>query len=432
MYQRKLLFSLVSPSLKYKILQNGFSMVSKTHLVESKKIESKIDPFQLERYFAKYEFDTKYLMSTSDPEPVTLKELLKIADPEVKQMWNNLSLGYTESLGHPMLRKEVAMHFYDHATPDNLLIVTPEEGIFLAMQTLLEKGDDVIVTYPGYQSLYSIAESIGARVTKWVVNATKSDDWDFDIHTLRQIILKNPNTKLIVFNFPHNPTGFLPSRAQFEEILNIAKEHGVYVLSDEMYRFLEYTPDTDRLESAADMYQNALSLFGMSKTFGLPGLRIGWVYTHNTDWMKQMIEYKDYTTICSSAPSEILAIMGCRQNEQLIQRTLNIVKSNIILLEDFMTQYSHIFEWKKPKVGTICFPRLLVDNITISMFCDDVRQKVKVLLLPATTYGYEGKYFRVGFGRKNFPQALNELSKYMQNHFPDLIKRNKIKSMKQK
>ena len=126
----------------------------------------KISTFDLERYFAKYEFSARYLLSCSDCEPLLMSELLQMADRETRQLWENLKLGYTETYGHPLLRKTIA-EIYQGTNPENVLGVVPEEGIFLVMNALLEPGDHVICTFPGYQSLYEIARSIGCKVSAW-------------------------------------------------------------------------------------------------------------------------------------------------------------------------------------------------------------------------------------------------------------------------
>lgn len=229
----------------------------------------KLQPFKLERYFAKYEFSVKYLLSSSDCDGFLQKEILELADNETKELWEKLTLGYTESLGYPLLRAEIAK-LYKETDPDQILITAPEEGIFIALNTLLEKGDHVICTFPGYQSLYEIAEGIGCEVTKWQPDENKG--WMFDLEFLRNNI--KPNTKLLVINFPHNPTGYLPTKEDFEKIIDIAREHNLYVFSDEMYKLLEFNPN-HRLSSACEIYDKAITLFGMSKTFGMAGVRIG-------------------------------------------------------------------------------------------------------------------------------------------------------------
>ena len=222
----------------------------------------KIQPFQLERYFAQYEFSAPYLLSPSDCEPFTLEELLALSGPETRKLWDNLWLGYTESRGLPALREEAAA-LYEHITPEDFLILTPEEGIFIAMNVLLNPGDHVIATFPGYQSLYQLAESLGCSVSRWMPRMQEGQVF-FDVNDLENLVRED--TRLLVFNFPHNPTGALPTAEEYRRILALAEDRGLYVFSDEMYRFLEYDP-RDRLPSASDLYPNAVSLFGVSKSF---------------------------------------------------------------------------------------------------------------------------------------------------------------------
>lgn len=370
----------------------------------------KIKPFKIERYFAKYEFSAPYLLCCSDCEPLTLKELISIADRKSLELWENLRLGYTEMQGNPLLRREVTK-LYSKIDPDEVLIAAPEEGIFISMNVLLEKGDHVISTFPAYQSLYEVANSLGCEVTKWMPKTGK--EWIFDIGFLRSAIKKN--TKLIVVNFPHNPTGALPRKEQFDQILEIAKNRGIYVFSDEMYRFLEQD-ENERLPSGSDLYERAICLFGVSKSFALAGLRIGWLVIKDKKIFSKMIKFKDYTTICSSAPSEILAIMALRAKEKIIKRNLKIIQSNLAILDDFFESYSKLFSWIKPKAGSIGFPELLLKK-SISEFCLDLVEKKGVMLLPASVYDYEGNNFRIGFGRKNMPEALTKLEEYLKENY---------------
>ncbi len=367
----------------------------------------KLLPFKLERYFAQYEFSARYLLSSSDCDGLQQTELLKLADPETSRLWNELSLGYTESRGLPLLRSEVAK-LYDGITPDNVLIITPEEGIFIALNTILGKGDHVVCTYPGYQSLYEIAQGIGCDITKW--EAEEKNGWRFDPDTLKNSI--RPHTKLLIFNFPHNPTGYLPTKEDFRRIMEIAREHNLFVLSDEMYRLLEFDPN-DRLPSAPEVYDNAVSLFGMSKTFGMAGVRIGWLITKNAAWYKKIVAFKDYTTICSSAPSEILSLIALRAKKQIIQNHLTRIKRNLGLLDTFFNAHKKQFSFVRPKAGTIGFPKILGGTGALD-FCQKLVQTTGIMLLPAAVYDYGDTHFRIGFGRENMPEVLHTLDEYLQ------------------
>jgi aspartate/methionine/tyrosine aminotransferase len=234
-----------------------------------------IKPFEIERYFAKYEFSARYLLSASDCEPLSLQELLAMATDETKNMWDSLMLGYTETQGHLLLRQEITK-LYKLIQPEEVIVLTPEEGVFITMNILLEKGDHIIVTSPGYQSLHEIATSLGCEVTNWEPSA---ETWEFNVNFVPDNI--KPNTKLLVINFPHNPTGSMLSTEQLDQLIEIAKHNGICIFSDETYRLLECDQST-RLPSVVDVYENSISLFGVSKSFGLAGLRIGWLTTRNS------------------------------------------------------------------------------------------------------------------------------------------------------
>ena len=367
----------------------------------------KIQPFQLERYFAQYEFSAPYLLSPSDCEPFPLAELLALADSNTRRQWDDLWLGYTESRGLPALRAEAAA-LCERITTEDILILTPEEGIFIAMNVLLKPGDHVAATFPGYQSLYQIAESLGCTVSRWM---PRDEGGALRFNTDDLEALLRADTRLLVFNFPHNPTGALPSQEEYRRLLALAEARGLYVFADEMYRFLEYDP-RHRLPAACDLYPNAVSLFGVSKSFALPGLRIGWLATQNTDLMTQLANFKDYTTICSSAPSEVLALIALRNREQVLRRNLDIVRANLDTLDAFFARHPRTFRWTRPKAGTIAFPEYLGPQ-DVDAFCADLVARKGVMLVPASVFDYPGQNFRLGFGRRSLPRALAKLEEYL-------------------
>ncbi|MEO8392259.1 MAG: aminotransferase class I/II-fold pyridoxal phosphate-dependent enzyme [Chloroflexota bacterium] len=366
----------------------------------------KLQPFKLERYFAQYEFAVKYLLSSSDCDGLAQGRLISLADNETRALWDNLTLGYTESLGLPPLREEIA-GLYQRLDADQTLVLAPEEGIFLALNAILEAGDGVICTAPGYQSLYEIAQGLGCTVTRWLPD--EGAGWKFDPEFLLSAI--QPNTKLLILNFPHNPTGFLPSVADFERMIEIARAHDLIVLSDEMYRLLELD-EADRLPAAADAYENAISLFGMSKTFGLAGLRIGWLATQNRDLLRQIANLKDYTTICSSAPSEILALIGLRARQTIVAEHRALIAANLEHLDDFFARRHDLMTWNRPKAGTIGFARLR-DGLSAEVFCKMLVEEAGIMLLPSTVYDYGDEHMRIGFGRRNLPDVLAAFDAYL-------------------
>ncbi len=368
----------------------------------------KIPPFLLERYFAQYEFSAQYLLSPSDCEPLTLQEVLALANPASRKLWDELWLGYTESQGLPALREHIAK-LYESTSPEQVLTLVPEEGIFIAMNVLLNPGEHVVTTFLGYQSLYQIAESLGCRVSRWLPRRENHNVY-FDVDDL-QALLQN-DTRLLVINFPHNPTGALPDLETFQRIVQLVDQRGITLFSDEMYRGLEYNPQ-DRLPSSCDLSENAISLSGVSKTYSLPGLRMGWLAARNPQLFEQLASFKDYTTICSSAPGEVLALIALQNSQTIIERNLKIIKNNLTLLDGFFERYADLFTWYPPHAGSIAFPEYLGKE-TIDRFCADLLARKGVMLAPAGTFMHPGSFFRVGFGRRNIPEALSELEDYLQ------------------
>jgi aspartate/methionine/tyrosine aminotransferase len=367
----------------------------------------RLDPFQLERYFGQYEFSVEFPLAASDCDGLSLAELLSLADVPTRNLWETLQLGYTETQGHPLLRREIA-GLYQGCEPDQVLVAAPEELIFIAANCLVRNGDHVVCTFPGYQSLYSIAESLHAEVSRW--EPDEANGWRFDPERLAQLI--RPSTRLVVLNFPHNPTGCLPGFDDYERILEIATTYGITVLSDEMYRLLE-RDEGDRLPAAVELYEKALSLSGVSKTLGLAGLRIGWLVVRDERLMRRLIELKDYTTICSSAPSEILALIGLRARQSILVRHRERIERNLGLLGGFMAKYEPLFSWVPPRAGTVCFPRFKPAALGTPELCRMALDEAGVMLAPSTLFDYGERHLRIGVGRENFPEGLLRLSTFL-------------------
>lgn len=359
-----------------------------------------IRPFQLERFFAQYEFRAQHILSASDCESLSLQALLDLAGPEERALWQQLKLGYTESQGAPWLRQEIA-ELYQTLSPSEILVAAPEEAIFLVMNSLLQAGDHVIVTFPAYQSLFQIAQSLGCQVTRWTLRP-EEDSWSLDLDFLQASI--TDHTRLIVVNFPHNPTGYLPSRDQMDKIIEMAREHNLPLFSDEMYWRLEHRPER-QLPAVCDCYERGISLFGLSKTFALPGLRIGWLASHDQDLLKEMIQLKDYTTICNSAPSEALGLIALRARKAIIRRSREIILDNLQVAKDFFARHRGLMAWLEPDGGSIAFPRLAT-NLSTEQFCQDLLTDKNLLVTPGSLFEFPG-HFRLGLGRTDLREAID-------------------------
>ena len=364
----------------------------------------RIADFALERYFARWEFAVEHLLCASDVQGYPMHEVLALADDETRALWDRLTLGYAESSGHPLLRREIAS-LYPGLEPDDVLVFAgAEEGIFCLMNALLGPGDHAVVTWPGYQSLYEVARAVGADVTLHELREDRG--WGLDLELLRRQV--TPATKLIVVNAPHNPTGMLPDRATFDGLVAIAEDAGAYLLMDEVYRYLEFDND-ERLPAAAEATARGISLGVMSKSFAMAGLRIGWLATRDRDLLERCASFKDYTTICASAPSEILALIGLRARETVLARSRTIVAANLERLDAFFEAWADRFTWVRPRAGSVGFPRLTVPGVEIDDWAAGLVEAEGVLLLPGTRFGFGGNHFRLGFGRTDLPEALERL-----------------------
>eukprot|EP00041_Stephanoeca_diplocostata_P011923 m.198074 g.198074 ORF g.198074 m.198074 type:complete len:447 (-) comp18732_c0_seq2:328-1668(-) len=393
-------------------LQNLSSMSASTPVDSAASVigmqRLKTVPFELERYFAKYEFTAKYLLCCSDCEAASLKDILALADDECKALWDNMTLGYSEAMGIPQLRKDVAMMYEsDAVSSDGVLIGAPQELILLGLTGMLEAGDHVIVTWPGYQSLYECARMMGADVSYIDVSAP-----GFDICTAVAELIR-PNTKALILNLPHNPTGFLPTHAEFDKVLRIARDNKLMLFSDEMYRGLEFDSN-DTLPAACTVYDKAITLSGLSKSLSMPGARVGWLATQDTALLERIAALKDYTTICTANPSEILGCIAIRNRQTLVANNLTLLRKNLELLDAFFARHTDLFSWTRPKAGSMCFPRLLRGSS--DDFCKDLVEKSGCLLLPGSVYGHNGNHFRVGFGRRDMEKCLGVLEQYIDAH----------------
>jgi aspartate/methionine/tyrosine aminotransferase len=364
-----------------------------------------LPPFKLERYFAKYEFNTEYLLCSSDCEAMSVSDLLAL-EPGASEEFQNVWLGYTESQGSPALRAEICK-LYQTIQPDDILVHTgAEEAIFVFMITALQPGDHIIVHAPGYQSLAEVARAAGCDVSLWL--AREENNWALDLDELHHLM--RTNTKAIIINTPHNPTGYLMPREDYDAIHKFAQENDVLVFSDEVYRESEYD-SAARLPAGCDYGENAISLGVTSKTYGLAGLRIGWIATKNRKLHEKMASLKDYTTICNAAPSEFLAEVAMRNRRKLSERNLGIIRNNLSVMDDFFNRHGSLFTWVRPRAGSMAFPRYLGGNV--EEFCDELVKRVGVLLLPGPVYDDLENHFRLGLGRKNLPQAVEKLETFL-------------------
>ena len=371
----------------------------------------RIADFALERYFARWEFAVRHVACASDVEGWSMAELLELADDETAPMWAGLRLGYTESTGHPLLRGAIAS-LYEVVTADDVLVFAgAEEAVFCLFSTSLEAGDHIVVTWPGYQSLYEVAGSVGAEVS--LHELREEDGWALDVDRL--IGSFRAATRMVVVNAPHNPTGMLPTVGEWRRLAGACADAGIRLVADEVYRFLEHDGAVS-LPAGADLDDQFVSIGVMSKSFALPGLRIGWLASRDRAVLDRCARMKDYTTICSSAPSEVLAIIGLRARDRVLARSRAIVAANLRVADEFFARQVGAFGWVRPRGGSTAFPRLVPGGpagTSVDAFAARLVDATGVLLLPSSTFGFGDLHFRLGLGRTDLVEALGAIEAYL-------------------
>lgn len=366
----------------------------------------KLNEFKLERLFSRFRPGAKYVLSPSSCESCAMKEILDMADAECKTLWEKLDLGYGDYRGHIKLREAITRRF-ESLGADDVLVVTPEEGLFIAFNVLLDPGDEVIVIQPTLPSMHEIPRAIGCIVIPWMLEST-SWGWRLDIDFLSRTI--TPKTKLIVLNIPNNPTGYMPVLADIQRIANIAEKTGAWILCEETYRGMEHDPGGD-LPSVADIYPRAVALGGVNK-IGLAGSRIGWLASQNRSVIAEFFGFKDYTTLCPSVPAEILALIAMRNFHHFADRNRKIILENVGLAEGFFNSKPEWFGWTQPNGGSTAFAELK-HPYKVSDLCDRAAADASILIIPDRIFSINQNRFRIGFGRRNFGQALAMFSDFM-------------------
>lgn len=375
----------------------------------------KIARFETEHFFAKYEFNTPYQLCNSDCETMSIEALLELADVSLTA-FTQQTLGYTESQGNPELRQSIA-NTYQYCSPENIIVLaTPVEGIYLTARALLNPGDEVIVLSPAYDALINMFEHVvgNQNVKKW--NFHPSDNgWELRIEELSQLL--SSKTKMIVVNFPHNPTGYIPSPQMQQNIITIAEQNDVWLFSDEMYFGLVHE-GTEKIPSMADLSPKAIVLSGLSKTYGLPGLRTGWLVVPNEQLKEEYVNWKFYTSICSPGPSEFLATAALKVWNELRQRSLTQINSNLKIADEFFHRWPSHFTWHRPLAGSTALVRFHVNSV--NQITERLATEAGVLIQSGQTLGSDDQHMRVGFGRSAFATAIGKFDNWLMDN-PTII-----------
>ncbi|KAK8195928.1 hypothetical protein M8818_007079 [Zalaria obscura] len=394
----------------------------------------RIEPFGVEQWMDKYETSAKYNIAETCCASISVNELLELAERKPEELLDlSTALTYGEIRGSTKLRENLArLYSTKVGTPlpaENILIQPGAIAAnFLVFYSLVGPGDHVICHYPTYQQLYSVPASLGAEVDLW--KALPENEWVPDVEELKRLI--KPNTKLIVINNPQNPTGKVLGKTLLQQIIDIAAEHEITILSDEVYRplFHGISPmDREFPPSILSMgYKNTISTGSLSKAYSLAGVRVGWLASRNPEIIEKCAEARDYTAISMSILDQQVAAFALSPDavHGLLARNIGLAKKNLELLERFVVKHDEYCTWVKPVAGTTAFVKFERDGSPVDAveFCKRLQEKTGVMFLPGNKgFGEEFQgYVRIGYVNHTdvVKDGLEALRMFMRKEYDDL------------
>jgi aspartate/methionine/tyrosine aminotransferase len=357
----------------------------------------KLERFELERWMTAWELDVDYDIAESGIYPLSLADLYDLIGPaeaaSLDETIRTLRLGYSEARGTLALRSAIAMTF-ERATPDDVLITTGAiEANFLVFNALLNEGDHVVAVSPAYQQLLSVPKAITTNVSECSV--VQGEGFRYDLDHLESLI--QPNTKLIVINSPHNPTGAMLTQTDLARVVEIAARSGAWILSDEAYRWLEH-PGGEKLPSPAhDLGERIISVGTMSKPFGLPGLRVGWLVA-NPEIVAACWGLRDYVSLSPAGISDAIARVAIEQRERIWPRNNQIIQQNMETATAWFRKNADIVTWQPPRAGLLAMLRYQHDIPSLEL-ADRLAKEARVMLAPGSAFGLE-HHLRIGVGQR--------------------------------
>lgn len=370
-----------------------------------------IKDFHVETWLNIYENDCKYNLSETFPHPLTVGGLLDLTGrrDELTNELMNISLDYGEIIGSERLRRAIS-ELYDDVSDDRITIAHGAIGAnSMVLMSIVRPGDHVVATAPSYQQLYSLPEALGADVT--LLRLHEEDGWMLDIDELRAAV--TDDTRLICLNNPNNPTGSVMPVDMMREIADIAREHDAYIFCDEAYRGLAHEGDFFT-PSFIDIYDKAIVAGGVSKTFALAGLRLGWA-AGPREIIDDINRHRDYHIISVGKIDELLAAIAIENRDAVLSRNVEICRENLAVIDKWIADEPHV-SYVKPDFATTCFVKFDFD-MSSTKLCHRLREEAGVLFVPGCAFECDD-HFRLGFGnpKAEIKAGLAAFSEWMKKN----------------
>jgi aspartate/methionine/tyrosine aminotransferase len=370
-----------------------------------------IREFALASFLARWSATAPHDLSASESATLTLSALLQMADAEDQDRWKSLELGYADPHGAPWLRTAVAGRHSGLDASNVLCCAGAQEGLTCVMQALLTPADHAVVVVPIYQpteqAVTSICEATGVALRH-------GDKWQLDLDQIATAI--RPNTRLILINFPNSPTGVTIDPARLASLIDICRRHGIWLVNDEVYRSAAGDPSSAP-PPVAEIYERGISIDGVSKGFGLPGLRVGWIISQDRELFANVLLAKSALSSCLAKPSEVLAHIALKAEALIVQRNRTIARSNRNHLLTLMRRHPDIFDEPVSSDSALAFPRYRGADGADS-FARRLARDAGVLVLPSSLWysplaPVPADRLRIGLGQIEAASALAALDEYL-------------------
>ena len=352
-----------------------------------------IPPFDLERWFAEFEFvQGMRNLAASGPFAVKTSELLELEEATTREQYLNLGLDYIENPGSESLREAVANLYATLSASDIRIMSGASEALLLLVWTVAAQGSNIVIEEPCYGNVPGVAQSLGIEVRK--LPLSQEDGWKPDLEQLSRLV--DEKTRLVYLVHPHNPSGSVLNREEMEAIASITERAGALLVNDEVFRPIVLNDEA--LPSIVDVVENAVSIGDMTKPWGLGGLRVGWIASRRHELLDLLSSARDYSTMCCSAPGAFLAELALRHADQIMAPRLSTARDNLDRLTDVIARSNGVLSWSRPGAGYTAFVQMPA-HISTTEFCRRLAKEQRILLLPGEAYGHTYENFvRFGYG----------------------------------
>ena len=345
-------------------------------------------------------------LSASACEALTFDELVTFEDDGQEKLFEQ-ALSYPDRHGSLALRRAIAAKYHGVSAENVLVGNGLDDGLTMVFDSLIKPGDRVVVLSPAYPPLLLLPRRQGAEVVRWLTRP--ENDWVPDLDELKQLI--DSKTTMVVTSFPQNPVGFMPDIDFIRKLIEIVSEKDIILVSDEVYSGLPHDRATG-VSQLVEHYEKAISMHGLSKTFGLPGLRVGWLAMRHTPTLDKIRNHYKLNNCYVSSPVDYLSQLALRHEKKILSRNGKIVQENLDTAKDFFSRNEDLFRWKPPMAGVLSFPKWLGAGGTQAL-SQQLLEQASIAVVPSYCFEAGDNHVRISVSKRSFRSGLDSLENYL-------------------